>query len=111
VEGIYRDGKIELLQSPNDLPPTRVLVTFLPADGPIDLRARGIDQDQAAELRWGFGAAADDWDRPEMDVYDELKTAIAKCKLQIAKSTMQNADSAFEDLQLSFCNLQLCFFG
>jgi hypothetical protein len=72
VEGIYRDGKVELLQSPNHLPPTRVLVTFLPADGPIDLRARGIDEKQAAELRWGFGAAADDWDRPEMDVYNEL---------------------------------------
>jgi hypothetical protein len=72
VEGIYRDGKIQLLQSPNDLSPTRVLVTFLPPDGPIDLRAFGIDEKQAAELRWGFGAAADDWDRQEMDVYNDL---------------------------------------
>jgi hypothetical protein len=72
VEGFYRDGKIELLQTPEDVRSARVLVTFLPAEGPIDLRARGIDKDQAAELRWGFGAAADDWDRPEMDVYNDL---------------------------------------
>jgi hypothetical protein len=72
VEGMYRDGKVELLQPPDHLPPTRVLVTFLPADGPIDLSARGIDKNQAAELRWGFGAAADDWDRQEMDVYNDI---------------------------------------
>ena len=72
VEGIYRDGKIELLQSPTHFRGTRVLVTFLPAEGPIDLGARGIDEEQAAELRWGFGAAAEDWDRPEMDVYNDL---------------------------------------
>lgn len=72
VEGIYRDGKIELLRSPADVKTTRVLVTFLPSEGPIDLRSRGIDQDQAAELRWGFGAAAEDWDLPEMDAYNDL---------------------------------------
>jgi hypothetical protein len=72
VEGMYRDGKVELLQPVTNLPPTRVLVTFLPVDGPIDLHARGMDQEQAAELRWGFGAAAEDWDRPEMDVYNDL---------------------------------------
>lgn len=72
VEGIYRDGKIELLQTPASVKAARVLVTFLPAEGPIDLRARGIDEEQAAELRWGFGAAAEDWDRPEMDTYNDL---------------------------------------
>ena len=72
VEGVYRDGKIELLQSLTDVKTTRVLVTFLPVEGPVDLRMRGIDDEQAAELRWGFGAAAEDWDQPEMDVYDDL---------------------------------------
>jgi hypothetical protein len=72
VEGVYRDGKIELLHVPINIQTARVLVTFLPAEGPIDLRARGISEEEAAELRWGFGAAAEDWDRPEMDVYDEL---------------------------------------
>jgi len=71
IEGIYRDGKIDLLQTPTDVTVARVLVTFLPNQGPIDLRVRGIDEAQAAELRWGFGAAAEDWDRPEMDVYND----------------------------------------
>ncbi len=72
IEGIYRDGKIDLLQTPTDITAARVLVTFLPNPGPIDLRVRGIGEEQAAELRWGFGAAAEDWDRPEMDVYNDL---------------------------------------
>jgi hypothetical protein len=72
VEGVYRDGKVELLEAPADVKTARVIVTFLPAEGPIDLRARGISEEQAAELRWGFGAAAVDWDDPAMDVYNDL---------------------------------------
>jgi hypothetical protein len=72
IEGIYRDGKVELLHAPASVKAARVLVTFLPDQGSIDLRAKGIDAEQAAELRWGFGAAAEDWDQPEMDVYNEL---------------------------------------
>jgi hypothetical protein len=40
VEGIYRDGKIELLEVPADLEAARVIVTFLPGSVPVDLRAR-----------------------------------------------------------------------
>jgi hypothetical protein len=72
VEGILRDGKVELLEMPGGVKEARVIVTFLPPDGPIDLRARGIDAAQAAELRWRFQAIAADWDRPEMDVYNDL---------------------------------------
>jgi hypothetical protein len=72
VEGIYRDGKIELPQVPGEVKSARVLVTFLPEAGPIDPPSRRVDAEQAAELRWGFGAAAEDWHRPEMDVYDGL---------------------------------------
>ena len=71
VEGIYRDGKIELLETPPGVQEARVVVTFLPAEGPVDLRARSISEAQAAELRARWGAAAEDWDRPEMDVYNE----------------------------------------
>ena len=39
--------------------------------GPVDLRARGIDEQQAAELRARLGAFAEDWNSPEMDVYDD----------------------------------------
>jgi hypothetical protein len=33
VEGIYRDGTIELLEMPRDIQESRVLVTFLPLVG------------------------------------------------------------------------------
>jgi hypothetical protein len=71
VEGIYRDGKVELLETPEGVSEARVIVAFLPT-GVVDLRERGIDEAQAAALRWKFQAFAEDWERPEMDVYDEL---------------------------------------
>jgi hypothetical protein len=72
IEGIYREGKIELLETPPDVKEARVVVTFLPVEGAINLRARGIDEAEAADLRARWGAAAEDWDRPEMDVYNDL---------------------------------------
>jgi hypothetical protein len=72
VEGIFREGKVELLETPPDVKEARVVVTFLPADGGIDLRTRGIGEAEAAALRSSWGAAAEDWDRPEMDVYNDL---------------------------------------
>lgn len=72
VEGIYRQGKIELLETPPDVQEARVVVTFLPPEGAIDLQARGISEAEAAKLRARWGAAAEDWDRPEMDVYNDL---------------------------------------
>jgi hypothetical protein len=70
VEGIYRDGKVELLETPQDLEEARVIVTFLP--GSVDLAARGINEEQAAELRARLRAFAEDWERPEMRGYDAL---------------------------------------
>ena len=72
VEGIYRDGRIELLETPPDVKEARVVVTFLLGEENIDLRARGISEAEAAELRSRWGAAAEDWDRPEMDIYNDL---------------------------------------
>jgi hypothetical protein len=40
--------------------------------GPVDLRERGIDESQAADLRRRLTPFAEDWDRPEMAAYDEL---------------------------------------
>lgn len=60
VEGVYRNGKVELTDLPSGLPEeTRVLVTFLPAEQ-IDLRSHGIDAAQAAELRARLAPFADD---------------------------------------------------
>jgi len=72
VEGIFRDGKIELLGPPPQAQESRVLVTFLPASQEVDLASRGIDAGRAADLRARLGSIAEDWQRPEMDVYDEL---------------------------------------
>jgi hypothetical protein len=71
VEGVYRDGKVELLEPAPTNATGRVIVTFLtPAS--VDLGERGIDEQQAADLRHRLTAFADDWDRPDMDVYDAV---------------------------------------
>jgi hypothetical protein len=72
VEGIYRDGKIELLEPSGFAEGSRVVVTLLPENGPIDLRSVGIDEEMAGEIRDRFASFADDWDRPDMDVYNDL---------------------------------------
>ena len=71
IEGIFRNGKIELLEPPPQMEEMRVLVTFLPRQGTVDLNECGIDRAQAAELRTRLRTFAEDWDRPDMDVYDE----------------------------------------
>jgi hypothetical protein len=72
VEGVCREGKIELDEIPSDVDGARVLVTFLFQPVPPLRDEPQIDKELTAEARWRFGAIADDWDRPEMDVYDEL---------------------------------------
>lgn len=78
IEGIYRNGKIELLEKPIASEGMRVIVTFLDSptepvmtsDLSVNLEDRGIGTEQAADLRARLQAFAEDWDRPEMDVYD-----------------------------------------
>ena len=71
IEGIYRNGKIELLETPTDVDEARVIVTFVP-EGSIDLSDRGIDEAAAANLRARLQTFAEDWERPEMGAYDAL---------------------------------------
>ncbi len=68
VEGTYRNGEVKLSERP-PIKEARVLVTFLPP-GTVDLKSRGIDEQQAADLRARLKPFADDWNRAEMDVYD-----------------------------------------
>lgn len=72
VEGIYRDGRVELLEPLEGADGARVIVTLVHSAGPVDLRNRGIDECKAADLRHRLSQFAEDWDRPEMSVYDEL---------------------------------------
>ncbi len=69
IEGIYRNGKIELRETPADVDEARVIVTFVP-EGSIDLSDRGIDEIAAANLRARLQAFAEDWELPEMGAYD-----------------------------------------
>ena len=78
IKGIYRNGKIELSETPRDVcEGTRVVVTFL-APGSVDLREHGIDKAQAAEIRARLASFAEDWESPEMDVYDNYDEEKAK---------------------------------
>jgi hypothetical protein len=78
VHGVYRHGKVELSEQPDDVrDETRVVVTFLET-GAVDLQARSINEKQAAELRARFETFAEDWDSPEMSIYDNYDAARAK---------------------------------
>ena len=70
LQGVYRKGKIVLTNNPSDIPDeTPVIVTFLGTSG-VDLYARGISEEQASTLRAQLAAFAEEWDSPEMSVYD-----------------------------------------
>jgi len=71
IEGVFRQDRIELLESlPADLE-GKVIVTFLGA-GSVDLAERGINERHAADLQCRLKTFAEDWDRPEMDIYDAV---------------------------------------
>jgi hypothetical protein len=69
VEGIYRDGVVELLEAAPKGSMGRVLITFLDTKS-ISLSQRGIDEQHAADLRHRLQPFHEDWARSEMDVYD-----------------------------------------
>lgn len=71
VEGIYREGKVELLE-PAPTEEARVIVTFISGNGTVDLQERGMSEADADSLRARLKAFAEDWERPEMDAYDAL---------------------------------------
>lgn len=75
VEGIYRNGRIELAELPANVPEeTRAIVTFIEPKG-IDLSDYGIDQTQAETLRASLATFAEDWNSPEMSIYDNYDAA------------------------------------
>ena len=77
IEGVYRGGKIELAEMPPDVREgTPVIVMFLPSSS-IDLQAHGIDEAQAADLRSRLATFAEDWESPEMSIYDNYDAAKA----------------------------------
>lgn len=77
VEGIYRNGRIELTQLPANVPEeTRAIVTFIePEEEGIDLSTYGIDETQAEALQANLATFAEDWNSPEMSIYDHYDAA------------------------------------
>ncbi len=77
VEGIYRNGRIELLENPLNIPEgALVIVTFLRKND-IDLASQGIDREQARVLRANLATFSEGWDNPEMSIYDDYDAAKA----------------------------------
>jgi hypothetical protein len=77
VEGVYRGGRIELVENPSDVPEgTLVIVTFVRTND-IDLKSQGIDSKEAEILRNNLATFSEDWDSPEMSVYDNYDAAKA----------------------------------
>ncbi|MCA9962894.1 MAG: hypothetical protein KC423_01575 [Anaerolineales bacterium] len=75
IQGIYRNGTIQLAEIPQNVSDdTVVIVTFLTSRN-INLAERGIDAEQAADLRARLAAFAQEWDSPEMDIYDNYDAA------------------------------------
>lgn len=69
VPGIFRDGKIELLEAPPDLKEAKVIVTFLPA-APGQPQPPAFTPEELADLRGKFAAWEEDWNAPGMEAYD-----------------------------------------
>jgi hypothetical protein len=73
VEGVFRNGKVELLEEPVEICEARVIVTFLPeaigpAGGPCFTR------EEVADLRGKLAAWEEDWNAPGMEAYDDYET-------------------------------------
>jgi hypothetical protein len=71
IEGIYQNGKVKLLEPGPANGKSRVIVTFVPFSGPEGQKKR-LTKTHAANLRTRLKTFQEDWDRPEMDVYDAL---------------------------------------
>jgi len=78
IEGIYRNGRVELAENPNNTTDGMwVIVTFVGANT-IDLASQGIDKAQAEILRTSLATFSEDWNSTEMSVYDNYDAAKAK---------------------------------
>ncbi|MDJ1179903.1 hypothetical protein PJF56_13610 [Roseofilum sp. BLCC_M91] len=75
VKGIYHQGWIELIEPPDDwVEGSSVVVTFV-GSNEINLEAQGITQEEAGRLRESLASFAEDWESPEMSVYDNYDAA------------------------------------
>jgi len=82
---------VELSETPGGMHEnTRVIVTFL-GSGQAELQQKGINPEQAAELRARLAAFAADWDSPEMEAYDDCDSAKARLQTRCSSSSLVSA--------------------
>jgi hypothetical protein len=75
VEGVYRDGQIELKSLPRGVVnEAKVIVIFVSPDV-VNLAAAGIERFQSKFLHNSLATFADDWNNPEMSIYDNYDAA------------------------------------
>lgn len=71
VHGVYQGGRILLKEDPATIQDgTEVIVTFLEKDA-AESSQQILDPEIMAELRWAFAPFAEEWNSPEMDIYDD----------------------------------------
>lgn len=76
IEGIVRNGKIELLGYPDTIADeTHVLITVLTPQQPAD-QVLAMTPEEAADLRHRLHCFTDDWLDPSMDGYDTYDATI-----------------------------------
>jgi hypothetical protein len=75
VTGIYDKGQIIVEQYPDNIEEgTQVIVTFLDSkDKDIYLKSRGINEEEAKNIRDNLAVFSDDWNREEMNIYDDYE--------------------------------------
>mgnify|MGYP005863230291 CR=1 FL=1 len=75
VRGIYRQGQIEFQEKPENLQDEmQVIITFLSPY--TDLQERGLDEKKAQRLREQLASFAEDWNSPEMSIYDDYDSRV-----------------------------------
>jgi hypothetical protein len=71
LEGVFRNGKVELLQVPENVREARVIVTFLPEH--IESDSQTLTPDEVADVRGKLEAWEEDWNAPGMEAYDDYE--------------------------------------
>jgi hypothetical protein len=72
VQGVYRDGKVELLETPPGVKEAKVVVTFLPVKGESRVDPP-LTNEEIDDLRFKLAAWEEDWNAPGMEVYDDYQ--------------------------------------
>ena len=70
VHGVLKQGRIELLEPLDEPDGTQVVVTFTGESRSGNFPESGLTRERASDLRARLRTFWEDWDRPEMDVYD-----------------------------------------